>query len=80
MAIFQKSKQENEKSRHFVVSARCSSCTIFELVISSKEITKKINRKKIGRGGDVPSKLVLDSRMGILKIENKKKKTTKQEW
>ena len=26
MAIFQKSKQKNEKSRHFDVSARCSSC------------------------------------------------------
>ena len=34
----------------------------------------KIKRKKIGRRGDVPGKLILDSRKGILKIENKREK------
>ena len=79
LAIFQKSKQENEKSRHFDVPARCSSCTIFELVISWKEITQK-KSKKNGRRGDVPGKLILDSRKGILKLKIRGKSNKKEWW
>ena len=83
LAIFQKSKQENEKSRHFDVSARCSFCIIFELDLEGhilKIYHTKIKREKIGRRGDVTGKLILDSRKGILKLKIRGKSNKKKWW